>query len=577
MSPSIAHPVSPSSASKKQKAASTPAVNAQNAAMLVAAGAAGHAITRSSTKPKTPRAAAASAKIASAMAGNDPAAQKSGSSARRRQGTDPTPAAKTGGAKPVGGSRKKKAPTKTGQKPAKKATNTNVKAPPTGRDERIETFQYSGPEVDMVAAVDKPDAAKAPKDKEKRPRFSQVALGKAYNALQDQSDMNIGLNQNTQTQLDMVDTKVTTMEKILGQVRGEVTKLAEEKVAVTHLGSFIADSVSGAVTKVVDGINDTMTNNLKKVYETMDEKADTIKKETADSAKAAAASAKKAEAAREKARLAATAVDLDTKDCKLHAANASTDATAAKEAKSSAQTFATNAEEAATVATDAKGKAEEAATTATEAKDEAKKHADEAKKHADEAKKHAETGKENWDRAAGQLLATQKVHETVIDIHSKTVNAEATILKLEQNKSFVDVLASCKPIADALQDIGDPKQVADNLRLVNEYKHCFQQLKELGSPEAVSGMIETIKGTDLSQLSETVKLLSAGPEACRRKRSADEMHEKQALNAQLGQACQAMVSMNETMGRFVGKLEDCVEQMNKRQRTMRDEHNNFYG
>jgi hypothetical protein len=130
------------------------------------------------------------------------------------------------------------------------------------------------------------------------------------------------------------------------------------------------------------------------------------------------------------------------------------------------------------------------------------------------------------------------------------------------------MLARCKPIADALQDIGDPEQVADNLKLFIPYLPCFQQLKELGSPEKVSGMLETIKGTDLLQLSETVKCLSAGPEACRRKRSADEMHEKQALNnAQLGQACQAMVSMNETITQFVGKLEDCLEQANKRQRT----------
>jgi hypothetical protein len=86
-------------------------------------------------------------------------------------------------------------------------------------------------------------------------------------------------------------------------------------------------------------------------------------------------------------------------------------------------------------------------------------------------------------------------------------------------------------------------------------------------------MLETIKGTDLSQLSETVKCLSAGPEACRRKRSADEMQEKKALHAQLAQACQAMVGMNETMSRFVGKFEDCLEQTdNKRKRTMHDEY-----
>jgi hypothetical protein len=300
----------------------------------------------------------------------------------------------------------------------------------------------------------------------------------------------------------------------------------------------------------------------------MDGNADTIKKNAADSAKEAAASAEKAEEARVKTFNASTAAALDKTNCKRYAENALTDANAAKEATSSAQTFATNAEKAAEVATEAKGEAEGAARAATEAKDDAKKHAD-------NAKQHAETGKQNWDTAVEQLRATEQVHKNALDLNYKTVSAEATILKLEQNKSSVELLARCKPIADALQDIGDPEQVANNLRLVNEYMPCFRQLKELGSPEAVSGMIETIKGTDLSQLSETVKCLSAGPEACRRKRSADEMQERKALYAQLAQGCQAVVGMNETMSRLVGKFEDCLEPTDKkRQRTMNDE---YYG
>jgi hypothetical protein len=99
---------------------------------------------------------------------------------------------------------------------------------------------------------------------------------------------------------------------------------------------------------------------------------------------------------------------------------------------------------------------------------------------------------------------------------------------------------------------------------------CLKQLQELGSPEVVSGLIETITSTNLEQLSATVKCLSAGPEACRRKRSLDEMQEQKELNTQLGRACQSMIAISDTFCALAGKVNEFIDADKKRRRTNPD-------
>lgn len=503
------------------------AVKTQNAAINAAAG------VKPPPATKTPRAAAQAAMIGEAMAGKKKApaskkAPKKDGTAKKPTGKPKTAATTTPGTK--------------GRKAAASAKKpSSAPEPAASRDHRIQMYEFSG-------AAEPPASPKASKKTKKdavggKMHFEGAQIKKVVEGLGNQNNLNAGLQQNTQTQVDHLSTKVGNLEKVLGAMRGEVSKLETEKVDETNLLELVVGTAAGAIKPAINGLSEVMTTNFKKVYETIDATAD-ITQKASDSAKKAAKSAEVAEAARMGARNAATATALDMQSCKKYAETAS--------------------------------KAEISAERAKRCADIADEAAEEAGNARDEAKQHSETGKQMWDeattkynQAADVLRAIEKHHKDAIDLNSKTVSAEATVLKLEQLKPNVDALEKCQPIVEALQDIAsDPVQVANNLKLVGQYMPCLQQLQELGSPEVVSGLIETIKGTDLSQLSATVKCLSSGPEACRRKRLADEMQEKQALNNQIGRACQSMISMGDSFGRLVGKLEDCFElPTNKRQRT----------